>query len=133
MAGFGGDPDAILPSPDGGPMDQDPEAPAVVSFGPKGKNVSPTANVRVTFSEDMRVETINGNTFFLRRRGAATAVPAAVTYNAAKKEAILNPTRRLRQGERYVAIVKGGAAGGVKDLAGNALPSDRAWSFGVRP
>jgi hypothetical protein len=129
---FGGDPENVPPSPDGGPKDRDPAAPTVTGFGPQGRNVPPGANVRATFSEDMRADTINGNTVFLRRRGSATKVAANVTYDAGGRAAVLNPTRNLRQAVTYVATVKGGI-GGVKDLAGNALLDDKVWRFRVRP
>jgi len=40
----------------------------------------------------------------------------------------LNPGTDLAPGTTYTATIKGGS-GGVKDLAGNALASDRSWTF----
>ena len=57
-----------------------------------------------------------------------TTVPAAVTYNSANNVATLNPTADLAAGTTYTATIKGGATG-VKDAAGNALASDRTWTF----
>ena len=60
-----------------------------------------------------------------RRSSCATPanalVPATVTYDAAQRTATLDPTAALHAlRPRYTATVTGGA-GGVKDLAGNAL------------
>ena len=92
-------------------------------------NVSSGANVTATFSEPMDPATINGTTFELRDSSNAL-VPAAVTYNAAQRRAILDPNSALQNSTTYTATVKGGA-GGVTDDASpaNALASDSTWSF----
>jgi hypothetical protein len=55
-------------------------------------------------------------------------VPGTVAYNAAALTAVLTPTAPLALATTYTAAVKGGA-GGVTDLAGNALPGSYFWSF----
>ena len=92
-------------------------------------NVSTGANVTATFSEPMDPATINGTTVQLRDPSSAV-VPATVTYDAAQRRAILDPTSALQNSTTYTATVKGGA-GGVTDDASpaNALAADSTWSF----
>jgi hypothetical protein len=49
-----------------------------------------------------------------------------VTYSG--NVATLNPTSDLAAGTTYTATIKGGSSG-VKDAAGNALASDKTWTF----
>ena len=79
-----------------------------------------------TFSEAMTASTITAGTFTLT--AGTTAVPAAVTYNSTGNVATLNPSADLAAGTTYTATIKGGT-GGVKDAAGNALTTDRTWTF----
>ena len=53
---------------------------------------------------------------------------ATVSYDGASRSAILDPTGGLAFSTVYTATIKGGA-GGVKDLAGNAMAADFSWSF----
>ena len=77
----------------------------------------------------MDAATINGTTFELRNASNAL-VSATVTYNAGTKTATLSPSANLAGSTTYTATVKGGAADPrVKDLAGNALGANVAWSF----
>ena len=71
--------------------------------------------------------TITAGTIVLLN-GAGSQVPAAVTFNAANKTATLDPTDPLLNLSGYTARVRGGSTG-VKDVAGNAMPSDVTWSF----
>jgi predicted outer membrane repeat protein len=97
----------------------DTTPPKVVSTSPKANaaEVAPTANVRATFSEDMDSNTINGTTFKLFKKGTSTQIAATVNYNAGTDTAKLNPTKNLRRGVVYRAVVTTGA----KDVAGNRL------------
>jgi CSLREA domain-containing protein len=96
----------------------DTEAPKVIStFPPVAGEGGPAANIRATFSEDMRVNTINGATFKLFRKGSTSQIGAAVTYDATTHIATLNPTNNLRRGVTYKAVVSTLA----KDVAGNRL------------
>ena len=70
-------------------------------------NVSTGANVTATFSEPMDPATINGTNFELRDPSNAV-VPATVTYDAAQRRAILDPTSALQNSTTYTATVKGG-------------------------
>src|SRR4029453_6656448 len=71
--------------------------------------------------------TISGSTFTLAKQGGS-ALAAAVSYDSATNKATLNPSVDLEVGATYVATVKGGSSG-VKDLGGNALVSDKVWTF----
>ena len=55
-------------------------------------------------------------------------VPATVSYDGATTTATLNPTAPLAESTTYTATVRGGA-NGVKDVAANALVTDRSCSF----
>ena len=91
--------------------------------------VSQGATVTATFSEAMDAATITTSAFELRGPAPANAlVTATVSYNASTRTATLTPSASLAGLTTYTATVKGGASG-VKDLAGNALATDVAWSF----
>ena len=90
--------------------------------------VGVTANVTGTFSEPMDASTITPNTFTLK--AGTTTVAAEVTYTSTV--ATLNPAADLAAGTMYTATIKGGS-GGVKDVAGNALASDKTWTFTTAP
>jgi hypothetical protein len=85
-----------------------------------------TANVTGTFPEAMNASTVSPATFTLT--AGTTTVPAAGTYNSTNRVATLNPTADLAAGTTYTATIKGGT-NGVKDAAGNALASDKTWTF----
>jgi hypothetical protein len=112
----------------------DTTAPTVTQTAPAaGASAVPaSANVEAIFSEPMSAASITAATFTLQKQGAAGTVPAVVTYAAGAKKATLNPSADLEAGASYTATVKGGA-GGVKDVAGNPLASDKVWSFTVAP
>ena len=54
-----------------------------------------------------------------------------MTYDAATRRAIHNPSANLAIRTRFTATVRGGATG-VKDLAGNPLAPSMTWSFTTR-
>ena len=99
-----------------------------------------------TFTEAMDARTtdgdpstINSTTFKLVKLnsdGTTTRITAAVSYDAATKKAILNPSTNLRSGQTYKATVTTGA----QDLAGNALDQNptltgnqpNSWTFKVK-
>jgi glucose/arabinose dehydrogenase len=123
---------------------QDTTAPQVMSTSPA--TIAPSANVTATFSEAMDAvttdgdpSTITGTTFKLVKLnadGTTTRITAAVSYAAATKKAILNPSSNLRSGRTYKATVTSGA----QDLAGNALDQNpniansqpKSWKFKVQ-
>lgn len=90
--------------------------------------VAPTENAVATFSEDINASTLTTGTFALTKQGATTPVGATVSYDAATDKATLNPNADLEASTVYTATIKGGSAG-VKDASGNALASDKSWSF----
>jgi hypothetical protein len=89
--------------------------------------VAQGTNVTATFSEPMDAATITAGNVELRGPGGAT-VSAEVSYDVGTRRAVVNPTSDLSDSTGYTATVKGGPTG-VKDRAGNALASDRTWSF----
>jgi Domain of unknown function (DUF4082)/Bacterial Ig-like domain/Bacterial Ig domain len=90
-------------------------------------NVSVGTTMRAMFSEPMNATTITGASVELRRADGSL-VPATVSYDSSQDAAVLQPNDLLAYSTTYTALVKGGASG-VKDLAGNPIPSDRTWSF----
>ena len=112
----------------GGGGGGDTTAPTVTDTSPAAgaTGVAVSANVTGTFSEAMNASTVTSGTFTLT--AGATTVPAAVSYNSTNNVATLNPTADLAAGTTYTATIKGGSTG-VKDAAGNALASDRTWTF----
>jgi hypothetical protein len=116
----------------------DTTPPRVKSTTPQAgaTGISPTANVKATFSEQMQSSTVNGTTFKLFKKGSTTTVGATVSYDAATDKATLNPTNALKRGATYKAVVTTDA----KDLAGNRLDQNptlsglqqKVWSFTVR-
>ena len=114
-------PTATLP-PDATP-------PTVRSVSPPNGTVgvSATTNVTATFSEEMDPATISGITFELRDSSNAL-VPAAISYDQARRKATLDPTGTLATSTPYTATIKGGATG-AKDVAGNALSAGVTWSL----
>ena len=90
-------------------------------------SASVTVPVTVTFNENVNAATVTTSTFQLRD-AANTLVPSTVSYSQGSRTATLQPGSALAYSTTYTATVKGGSAG-VKDVAGNALASDRVWSF----
>src|ERR1700686_315299 len=100
--------------------------PTVISVAPpNGANgACPNTIVTATFSEGMNPSTINATTFTVTGPGA-TPVAGQVTYNASSNTAIFTPSSTLALNTVYTATITTGA----KDLFGNALASNFAWSF----
>ena len=107
----------------------DTTAPSISSTTPANgaTGVSPTTEVRVTFSETMDPATINSNTIRLLD-SVGNVVAASVSYDSATLTAVLRPNSSLRALETYTAGVAGGATG-VNDFAGNARANDFVWAF----
>ena len=103
-------------------------APTVTATSPAAgaTGVAVTADATGTFSEPMNSSTFSPSTFTLT--GPAGTVAATVTLDSTAKVAALNPTPDLAAGATYTATIKGGTSG-VKDVAGNALASDKTWTF----
>ena len=103
--------------------------PTITAMAPPGGaiDVGVDSNVTATFDETMNPASVNGTTVQLRDP-ADQLVPAIVTWNPATRTASLNPSIDLDPATTYAAVVRGGA-GGVTDLAGNALAADHNWTF----
>jgi methionine-rich copper-binding protein CopC len=115
--------------------------PTVISTSPANNTTGiATANVTATFSEEMKASSIisPATTFKLVKLntdGTTTKVTATVSYDAATKQAILDPATNLNSGT-YKATVTTGA----QDLAGNALDQkpdvagnqSKSWKFTVQ-
>jgi hypothetical protein len=112
----------------GGP---DTTPPAVGAVTPQNgaAGVARTTTVTAMFSEPMDPATISTSTMTLRN-SSGTLVSAGVAYNGTV--ATLTPSAQLASSTTYTALIKSGATG-VKDLAGNALAADFAWSFTTAP
>ncbi len=116
----------------------DTTAPRVIGTVPAADatGISPTANVKATFSEAMNRSTVTGSTFKLFKKGSTTKVAASVTYDAGTHKATLNPTNSLRLGTTYKAVVTTLA----EDTSGNRLDQNatttglqkKTWLFKVR-
>jgi CSLREA domain-containing protein len=95
----------------------DTQAPRVISTFPRnGGELGPAANIRATFSEDMREASVM-RAFKLFRKGSTNQIAARVSYDAATDIATLNPNNNLRKGATYKAVVSTLAT----DVAGNRL------------
>ena len=89
--------------------------------------VGTDTDVSARFDEPMDPATITASNVSLRTTAGA-AVTTTLSYDSTTRTATLEPQTALLQSTNYTATVKGGATG-VKDLAGNALASDRTWTF----
>ena len=107
----------------------DVTAPVVVSRSPVAgaSGVATSGSVSATFSEALAAASVSGSSFTLTRQGGAQ-VAASVSYDAANSRVVLAPSAELAAGSTYVARLVGGA-GGILDVAGNALAADDSWSF----
>jgi hypothetical protein len=110
----------------------DTTAPQVVNIVPRAGAVGVTTmpDVKAVFSETMKADTINEDTFTLVKKGTTVPVSAAVGYDPTVKTATLYLYGDLAAGTTYTAKIRGGSTG-IKDSAGNPLAADRVWSFTV--
>lgn len=83
--------------------------------------VALTKAVSLTFSKAMDASTFTSSTFTLKQ--GSTSVAGAVSYSGSTAK--FTPTNNLSASATYTATVTTGA----KDAAGNALASDKVWSF----
>jgi len=82
--------------------------------------VAADGNVTAQFGKAMKAGTIKGSTFFLKKQGSTTTIPAQLSYSATTNTATLNPNSNLAAGATYKATIKGGSTG-VKALNGDRL------------
>ena len=109
----------------------DTTPPTVVSVNPLDTSVVICINktVTATFSEAMDPLTLSTTTVKLAPSSdLSAAVAAVVTYDTVSHIASINPSANLAVSTAYTATVVG-TASGAKDLAGNALVSDKVWQF----
>lgn len=99
----------------------DTTAPLVTLVNPADMafQVPVTSAVNATFNEAMDPLTINTATF------KVAGVTGEVTFNAVNNVATLTPGTPLAAGTTYTATL----TRGVSDLAGNALATDKVWTF----
>ena len=86
--------------------------------------VAATTTVTATFSE--AVQGVSGTTFTLKP-GTGAAVGAVVTYDAASRTAILDPSADLAANTPYTATLTGGASA-IKGATGTPLATV-SWTF----
>lgn len=91
---------------------------------PDARGVYLNRAVTVVFSEP--VTGVSSSTFRLRNRTTGTWVSGSVTYLSSTKVR-LQPSRRLRAGHRYSAVL----LSGIRDRAGNRF-SPVGWQFATR-
>jgi len=103
----------------------DATAPMVTLVNPDdfATGVAIDHTVTTTFSEAIDPLTINTENFILT--DGANPVVGTVTYDVINNIATFVPFRNLEPSTTYTATV----TTGVKDLAGNALASDKIWNF----
>jgi YVTN family beta-propeller protein len=121
--------DVVFSTSGGTPPDT--TAPTITGRSPASgaTNVGVASPVTVTFSESMDSSTISGSTIELRN-ASNTLIASTVTYDATSFTATLTPTASLALSSTYTVTVRGGATDPrVKDVAGNALAANSAWSF----
>ena len=111
-------------------IDVTPPTVTATSPAANATNVSGTAAVSATFSEDMDPSTITTAAFELRD-ASNRLVPATVSYDASTRTATLLPLGGLSDASTYTARVAGGI--GAEDVAGNPVATDVAWSFTTAP
>ena len=112
----------------GGTGDNTP--PTVTSITPPDGSTGtcPSRTVSATFSEPMDASTINATNFTVTDGGVT--VTGTVSYDVQSRVATFAPTNNagFAPSRSFVVTIRSGATG-VKDLAGNALATDRVWGF----
>jgi hypothetical protein len=105
----------------------DTTAPLVSFTAPAAGDASVAINRKIiaTFNEAMDPATVTAANVTVT--GPAGAVPGAVTYAAGSYAATFTPTAPLQSSAVYTVTLAGVA--GVKDLAGNPMAANYAWSF----
>jgi hypothetical protein len=108
----------------------DTTAPTVASTNPAdvATGVCVNQTVNATFSEAMNASTITTATFSVVDVLTTTAVDGSVTLSGARNIATFTPTADLAADTEYTATIRGGASG-AKDVASNALSTDKVWTF----
>jgi hypothetical protein len=115
----------------------------VTDVSPDGgaTSVAADSNITAQFGKAMRASTIKGSTFYLKKQGSSTKIPAQVSYSGISKTATLNPESNLEAGATYTATLKGGRRGvrasdggklgGTNDSTATFANGKVTWSFTV--
>jgi hypothetical protein len=100
--------------------------PSVISTSPNDGVINVDRNdvISAMFSEAMDNSSFNAVTFTVKDSGGV-AVSGSITYNDFTKTATFTPSTTLAYARTYTAKI----SKNVKDLAGNAMSSDKIWSF----
>ncbi len=103
----------------------DTTSPDVTSVAPTDGSIDVPVNsaVMVEFSEAMNHETIDSATFTVS--GPGGNISGTISYDPGTMKAAFTPSSNLEGLSLYTATV----TSGVKDLAGNNMPSDYSWEF----
>ncbi|MDP4264906.1 MAG: DUF4082 domain-containing protein [Bacteroidota bacterium] len=103
--------------------------PKVVTTSPANNStgVNPATPLNVIFNEAIDPASITDSTLVLKNSGN-TVIPSTITYNNGLHQATVIPVSPLDSSSSYSIIIDGGASG-VKDLAGNPLPSSVSTTF----
>ena len=112
----------------------DRTAPIVVNITPAdgATGVPLTTRATATFSEAMDPSTVTDKTVTVLKAGTTTPITAKVSYDVASKTLTLVPSVILAKRTKYTVSIEGGGDTdglAVKDVAGNELAADKAWSF----
>jgi len=91
--------------------------------GNVGTGIDITADITVTFSEEMNVSTLDNNSFHIKN--SSDNISGIVTYDSSTKTATFDPKEDLDYNTTYTATV----TTDVTDLAGNGLNENETWSF----
>ena len=92
-----------------------------------GADFGVDANIAAIFSEAMAAGSISTATVQLRD-AAGSLITAVVTYDAATRSAVIDPSAALAYSSEYTVTIAGGT-GGVTDAAGNPMVSTYEWTF----
>jgi cellobiose-specific phosphotransferase system component IIC len=105
----------------------DKAPPQVLDTSPTdGATELPLASlISATFSHEMNNQTINKNTFIVRKEGVPDPIKGNISLSPDRKTVIFDSEPDLEPNTKYNAEINEGA----KDLAGNALVSAKRWSF----
>ncbi|MFP5415901.1 MAG: DUF4082 domain-containing protein [Actinomycetes bacterium] len=109
----------------------DTTAPQVVQVSPadQATAVATDADVTAVFNEPLDPASVSSATVTLTGSGS-DPVSSAVSYASSTRSVVIRPTAPLAPQTSYTARLAGGSSSPrITDVAGNALASDRIWTF----
>ncbi len=106
-------------------------APRVLANSPLAglTNIGINTPVSVIFSKPLDPATVNSTNFELKDN-SDRVIPVKIHFSVNSSKALLIPGLALHYSTTYTVTVKGGETG-IKDLEGNKMATDFAWSFTV--